>query len=90
MFSGDGNADGAVNGADRLLWRSENGTAWSYGKGGDFNLDGGIDASDLNDGWRANDGTLTGVPGVTSAPLGREVQAAGKTYSTGIEFKSEK
>lgn len=76
MISGDGNSDGAVNNADRLVWRKENGTAWLYGKGGDFNLDGGIDASDLNYSWRANNGSLTGVPGVATlaAPFRKQVQ----------------
>jgi len=80
MISGDGNSDGTVNNADRLLWRSQNGTPWLYGKGGDFNLDGGVDASDLNYAWRANNGAMTGVPGValsagitgsTAAPAGK-------------------
>jgi len=67
MICGDGNADGVVDESDHFLWRSENGTAWSYGKGGDFNLDGGIDAADLNFFWRANNGLLSGVPGSAAA-----------------------
>jgi len=67
MICGDGNADGVVDDSDKLLWRSENGTAWAYSKGGDFNLDGGIDVLDLNFFWRANNGLLSGVPGVAAA-----------------------
>lgn len=63
MISGDSNSDGVVNNADRLLWRSENGTQWFYDKGGDFNLDGGIDATDLNYAWRVNNSAMSGVPG---------------------------
>jgi len=92
MISGNGNSDGAVNEADRLVWRSENGTPWLYGKGGDFNLDGSIDALDLNYSWRTNNGSLTGVPVVTTlaAPFLKNVQREEKKYSPLPEFKSKK
>jgi len=67
MIGGDGNSDGIVDDADKTLWRVENGTHWLYSKFGDFNLDGGIDALDLNYGLRVNIGSLTGVPGVSTA-----------------------
>lgn len=63
MLSGDGNADGGVDAIDRnSVWRSQNGTTWSYSKYGDFNLDGGIDAIDRNICWRGNNGSSTQVP----------------------------
>ncbi len=63
MVSGDGEADGDVDAADKnLVWRPQNGTAWSYTKYGDYNLDGGIDALDLNLEWRPDNGSATQVP----------------------------
>lgn len=63
MRSGDGNSDGGVDALDRnLVWRPDNGSAWSYDKKSDFNLDGGIDALDRNLYWRVNNGTATQVP----------------------------
>jgi uncharacterized repeat protein (TIGR02543 family) len=71
MISGDGNADGMVNQADKDdIWRLENGTHWSYSKAGDFNLDGGIDVIDLNHFWRLHNNAVTGVPGITTARTG--------------------
>jgi hypothetical protein len=64
LRGGDGNADGGVDVLDRnLVWRPQNGTAWSYTKLADFNLDGGIDALDLNLHWRPNNGFGTDIPG---------------------------
>lgn len=64
MISGDGNSDGVVNTEDKeAVWRRQNGTAWSYEKLGDYNLDGGIDAADLNFYWRPNINSVTGVQG---------------------------
>ncbi|MFN0158707.1 MAG: invasin domain 3-containing protein [Bacteroidota bacterium] len=63
MRSGDGNANGSINATDReTVWRTQNGTTWSYVKSGDFNLDGGIDALDLNFHWRTNSGMVSQVP----------------------------
>jgi len=57
------NGAGAVDGADRdPQWRTQNGTAWSYTKGADFNLDGGIAALDLNLFWRPNLSRINQVP----------------------------
>ena len=63
MISGDGNEDHGIDVLDlNMIWRQENGTAWSYDKSGDFNLDGGIDVLDLNFFWRQNNGTGSQVP----------------------------
>ena len=45
--AGDANGNGVVNSQDReTVWRSHNGTPWSYAKNSDLNLDGGIDAEE--------------------------------------------
>lgn len=52
-----------MNDSDKnLVWRAENGTDWAYDKYSDFNLDGGIDALDLNRAWRPNSGSSSQVP----------------------------
>jgi hypothetical protein len=64
MFAGDGKPDGSITAVDRdSVWSPQNGTAWDYAKFGDFNLDGGIDATDLNMFFRPNEGSASGVPG---------------------------
>lgn len=92
MISGDGNSDGTVDEDDKLPWRSENGTPWSYSKGGDYNLDGGIDVLDLNYCWRTNNGSQSGVPGVAAvtAPLTKGAQRGEKKFEspTGTISKS--
>lgn len=63
MIAGDGDADGNIADGDRTgVWRGQNGSPWEYGKRGDFNIDGGIDALDLNLLWRPNSGRSTRVP----------------------------
>lgn len=69
MYAGDADADGNIDAADRdFAWRAQNGTPWEYGKSGDFNLDSGIDASDLNLFLRPNLGKSTRVPAPPPAP----------------------
>ena len=63
LAAGDGNGVGGVNASDKdLVWRSQDGTAWQYSKGSDYNLDGSIDVFDLNFFWRPNIGKGTQVP----------------------------
>jgi hypothetical protein len=52
-----------VNDTDKdQYWHLQNGTPWEYLKLADYNLDGGIDALDLNLYWRDNNGQTTRVP----------------------------
>jgi len=75
MPAGDANGNGVVNTQDReTVWRSHNGTPWSYAKNSDLNLDGGIDAEDLNQYWRPNAGKITQVPGAQTAKLAMQNQ----------------
>jgi len=60
--AGDGNGDGGIDAGDYAAWFLNNGTAWTYAKWSDFNLDGGIDAIDANSCWRPNNGSATQVP----------------------------
>lgn len=55
MAAGDTDADGDIDSDDRTTWRSQNGRAFSYQlNSADFNLDGVINAIDLNGYWRKN------------------------------------
>jgi M6 family metalloprotease-like protein len=78
MIAGDGNSDGSVAIVDReSVWSLQNGTEWDYTKFGDFNLDGGVDATDLNLYWRENENSSTQVPGAITTIFsgrGREVK----------------
>lgn len=63
MITGDANSDGIVNVDDREgVWRSENGIPWEYFNNADFNLDGGVDAIDINIHWRSAIGMQRQVP----------------------------
>ncbi len=63
MITGDANGDGIVNVDDREdVWRSENGIPWEYFNNADFNLDGGVDALDINIHWRSALGMQRQVP----------------------------
>jgi hypothetical protein len=63
LFAGDANGDGCINQTDRTdEWLPYNGRAWSYSRGADFNLDGAIDAVDVNRYLLPNMGTCTQVP----------------------------
>jgi hypothetical protein len=89
--AGDADGNAAVNSQDReTVWRTHNGTAWNYDKASDLNLDGGIDAEDLNQCWRPNEGKTSQVPGVLSArPLvenRQQIRGPAKTTpQTGIK-----
>ncbi len=63
MFAGDADASGTVDNQDKTgVWQVQNGTAWTYDKTGDFNLDGAIDAQDYNRFLLVNSGKQTQVP----------------------------
>jgi hypothetical protein len=72
LIAGDGNHDGLVNDADQdSVWRWQNATTWEYTKLADFNLDGGIDVTDMNLHWRPNFNSTTQVPGIIVTTAGR-------------------
>ena len=59
MYSGDGNGNGVIDDNDRSgVWSEQNGSMGYLN--GDFNLDSGVTAKDVNDYW--NDGKSTKVP----------------------------
>jgi uncharacterized protein (TIGR02145 family) len=62
MVSGDGDANGQVNNADKNdIWRPQSGSS-GY-KAGDFNMNGQVDNVDKNDLWKVNSGKSSQLPG---------------------------
>jgi hypothetical protein len=55
MNSGDGNADGSIDGLDSAVWENENGNFNSYLFNSDYNLDASVDAVDSAI-WELNNG----------------------------------
>lgn len=63
MIAGDADGDGDVDGTDLTTWRSQNGNAFGYNTtNGDFNLDGVINAIDLNEFQQKNTSKTSQVP----------------------------
>jgi len=64
MPAGDLDQDGDIDATDLSTWRSNNGTAFSYGSNGaaDFNLDGVINAVDRNEFHQKNTSKTRRVP----------------------------
>ncbi|MEM9986110.1 MAG: hypothetical protein AAF804_13540, partial [Bacteroidota bacterium] len=64
MTPGDANGDGSVDEQDRInQWREKNGRRVAYSEGGaDFNLDGAVNAVDLNDYWRGSQSATSSIP----------------------------
>jgi len=62
MISGDGDANGQVNNADKNdVWKPQSGSS-GY-KAGDFSMNGQVDNVDKNDLWKVNSGKSSQVPG---------------------------
>ncbi len=64
MIAGDSDGSLSVDGSDLTSWRTSNGAVFSYGSNGraDLNLDGVINAIDLNEYHRSNSGKSNQVP----------------------------
>lgn len=63
MVPGDANDDGSVDEADRMGWTLQNGTEVAYHQSqSDFNLDGVVNAVDLNDFWRGSRSRSSTIP----------------------------
>lgn len=63
MVPGDANDDGSVDDADRMGWTLQNGTEVAYQQSqSDFNLDGVVNAVDLNDFWRGSRSRSSSIP----------------------------
>lgn len=60
MISGDANADGIINAADKTLWQTAAGTTGYLPE--DFDLDGQVGNKDKNDKWAPNNGEYSQIP----------------------------
>jgi len=81
MFSGDGDANGQVNNADKNdVWHPQSG--YSGYKTGDFNLNAQIDNVDKNDHWKVNSGKSSQLPGYWSCGQPMADDRDGEVYAT--------
>lgn len=63
MYSGDSDLDGTINSNDNTTWQLENGQPFKYYETlSDFNLDGQINAVDINLFWKPNQSKETQTP----------------------------
>lgn len=68
VVSGDGNADGKINNADKNeVWYEQNNSNGYYS--GDFNLDGIVTEKDLKEKWKPNTGKVSWKPDTTAIPF---------------------
>lgn len=66
--AGDGNADGAINQADKYeVWMEQSGMAGYFS--GDFNLDGTVDQADLDKFWEPNLNRQQWIPDTSEIPF---------------------
>jgi len=82
MYSGDVNANGVVDFADKTAWENQAGNAGYLS--GDLNLDSQTDNNDKNDLWLPNDGESCQVPGVVAFSCGNPFidSRDGQSYNT--------
>jgi uncharacterized protein (TIGR02145 family) len=81
MVSGDGDANGQVNNADKNdVWKPQSGSSGYLG--GDFNMNGQVDNVDKNDYWKVNSGKSSQMPGSWLCGKPMADNRDGQIYST--------
>jgi len=81
LVSGDGDANGQVNNADKNdIWKPQSGNS-GY-KAGDFNMNGQVDNVDKNDYWKVNSGKSSQMPGSWACGKSISDNRDGQIYST--------